>query len=186
MPKKAVRRSLPHSFTANHGSPKQQQPPPPPPAVRSPELAAPLEADTHDPDNDGSAQPPRRDEAKLDTLEDWVDHYQSMGYPHDIVIKALEATTLTPGGPAAHAMEFLRSGRGLPTNYEGVWTDGDDAALSRIARAAAGGDLDREPSDARELAALRGARMDNAKLMAKHGEDSMLLRSRFLRAMYEG
>jgi hypothetical protein len=102
-----------------------------------------------------------------------------MGYPHDIVVAALKATTLTPGGTAAHVMESLRSGQGLPQNYEGVWTDRDDRSLRLVVSA---GDLDRNVMDAQESRMLKKARRERARLLHKHREERMNVRKAFLEA----
>ena len=147
---------------------------------------------TYDPDSqDPLNEPPARPRltSGLSTLDDWINHYQAF-YPRPIVIIGLKATTMTPGGQAAETMESLKQGRGIPSNYEGVWTDRDDRGLAAVDR------LERELGE--ELYVARGSsfkaknkgtldrrgkmRKEKARLMDKHGLERMKMRLRFLEA----
>ena len=173
-PAKPGRRTLPSSFG---GTSHTSQPQPQQPRSSRPEQSP----DTHDPDNDPDPHP-RRDMPKLDTIEGWIEHYQSMGYPLHVVVTALNATTLTPGGLASHVMESIISKQGIPTHHEGVWTDRDDRSL-RIVDAI--GEMGRDAADAEEHQALRKANREWKRLVNKHGEAAADLRRQYLRAKEE-
>lgn len=143
--------------------------------------------DSQDPQNEPPGRP--RLTSGLSTLSDWINHYQSF-YPRPIVNIGLKATTMTPGGQAAETMESLRQGKGIPTNYEGVWTERDDKGVEMVDavekelgetlyvakgsnfNAKGKGTLDRRGK----------ARKEKARLMDKHGEERMKTRLRFLEA----
>lgn len=171
-----VRRSLPSSFATATIPPPHSEPP----SSRRPHAAQPF-PDTHDPFNQPGPRP-RRDTPNFDTIEGWIEHYESMGYPHHIVDTALKSTTLTPGGVAAHVMESLRSGHGVPKYNEGVWTDRDDRSLRIIMEAETNGNLEREALSEGELHLLRNARKATIRLTNKHGAERMAVRKRYLKA----
>ena len=171
-----VRRSLPSSFATAISPPQPSEPS----SSRRPHAAQPF-PDTHDPFNQPDPRP-RRDTPNFDTIEGWIEHYESMGYPHHIVDTALKSTTLTPGGVAAHVMESLRSGLGVPQHNEGVWTDRDDRSLRIIMEAEANGNLEREALSEGELHLLRNARKARIRLTNKHGAERMAVRKRYLKA----
>jgi uncharacterized protein YeaO (DUF488 family) len=63
-----------------------------------------------------------------DPIAAFIEHWISLSYQTDIVIQALEATTMeTPSAP--YVMEQLTAGAGIPGDMEGVWTSLDDDAL---------------------------------------------------------
>ncbi|KAF8857978.1 hypothetical protein BDZ45DRAFT_690436 [Acephala macrosclerotiorum] len=66
-------------------------------------------------------------------LQTRVDTWVQLGYPQDIVIEALEATSMEPeaDGDAGHVMQALMEERGIPEDMAGVWTRRDDEALRR-------------------------------------------------------
>jgi hypothetical protein len=120
----------------------------------------------------------------LSTIEDYMAYYESLGYPRSIVRKALRATTMTPGGPAAFAMEHLKQrNKDLPSDIAGVWTDQDDRALKFVMLLSHGGrSLEREGKDHRETMLLERARKKHARLRDKHGLQRMMLREKWLNA----
>lgn len=175
--RKAKRRTLPSSFRSPEAQP-QWQPASDPPIVVDDDPDA---ADSFN--NPDPVPSPAHAQNSLSTIEDWIDHYESLGYAHDIVIRVLEATTMTPGGPASHAMEALRRGEPLPPNHEGVWTDRDDAALRQVLVAGVPGPLDREPVDEHDARTLAAAVRELSRLEYKHGAERVRLRAQFLEAL---
>lgn len=61
-------------------------------------------------------------------LRAFINKHVEDGYAQDIVIDALEATTMTIKG-ALKVMDSLADGDGIPENIPGVWTAYDDDAL---------------------------------------------------------
>ena len=61
----------------------------------------------------------------------FIEDHEALGYRREIVIEALESTSMMTGN-AAIVMEALTSGNGIPDNIQGVWTKLDDAALEDI------------------------------------------------------
>jgi len=88
-------------------------------------------------------------------LQAYIDFYISMGYPQDIVIKALQATTMETGD-AAVVMESLIKENCVPRNIQGVWTKEDDDALENV----------------------EGKEFD--RILAKHGPKRVITRQRFM------
>jgi len=157
------KRKLPSSFNINVRPPPSQ---PVPAASRS----------RPDTNRDSHVTP------SLSTIEEYMIHYESLGYPRSIVKRALQATTMTPGGPAAFAMEHLNQRyKDLPSDIAGVWTDRDDRALRFVMLLSHDGQsLDREGKDRRERLLLERARMKRARLLEKHGRQRMKLREKWL------
>ncbi|PHH75205.1 hypothetical protein CDD80_2535 [Ophiocordyceps camponoti-rufipedis] len=158
---KSVRRSLPSTFgsPANKGSPLSQR--------RQKHQAR---------STAGSGSRSSGTEALSSeeaNLLDRVQDYVSLGYPERIVIEALKSTSMRPGGAAAHAMQSLKEGKGIPTNVEGAWTAKDDGHLVRadevMARGADAGAAESKRAEER----LR-------RLEHKHGAESLELRRRYL------
>jgi hypothetical protein len=90
-------------------------------------------------------------------IEEFINHHVALGIPQDIVISALEATTMEPG-ISSPVMESLMNGDGIPENIAGVWTSWDDDALEA------------------------GVESEEYKaLIRKHGIKRIGLRKRFLR-----
>lgn len=90
-----------------------------------------------------------------DLLSAFIDQWLSRGYGQDVIIQALESTSMTTGN-AAIVMEELSQGHGIPENVQGVWTALDDAALENM------------ESEAFERVAM------------KHGPKFITLRQKFL------
>ncbi|POR38302.1 Telomeric repeat-binding factor 2-interacting protein 1 [Tolypocladium paradoxum] len=154
------RRSLPVSFrsSANRGlarpveRPRQQQEP------------QPAREQTSGERDDNQRQ-----------IREVVEYYESLGYPHRIVVEALKRTTMTPGGLAALVMQSLEDGDGVPTHHEGVWTDRDDKSLRLV-------DSIQAEGESVEPKQRRRAKKEFDRLVAKHGLDRIELRRRFLDA----
>jgi len=94
-------------------SPTTQTKPPPRPRVTSAEE---------------STQSQTESERKAEALQDFFDRFIALGYQDDIIVEALEATTMETR-EAPHVMEHLTQGNGIPEDVAGVWTSWDDDAL---------------------------------------------------------
>ncbi|CAH0056410.1 unnamed protein product [Clonostachys solani] len=186
LPKPAKRRTLPASFTRSNDSPKS--PPAHPPRRSTPPRKPPHPmpmAGGNDRNDAGNATP-RATNAHISeptTIEGWVEHYQSLGYTHAIVVAAMTATTMTPGCLTAHALESLSAGNGIPKNTEGIWTDRDDKALRSLM--SLGERIEHEPTDAGEHQVLQKALRERRRLLHKHGQRRMDQRELLLQASDE-
>ena len=112
-----------------------------------------------------------------DEIKKWVEHYQSLGYSHKIVVEGLERTTMTLG-LASHVMQCLKDGQGVPSHYEGIWTDRDDKSLRLVDSV----DPQHEPVTSEEQRQMRRAKKESDRIMKKHGVERMEDRRRFLAA----
>ncbi|RYO92025.1 hypothetical protein DL766_006619 [Monosporascus sp. MC13-8B] len=162
---KPTRRSLPKSWV-QHPSPiadrtAQSQPRQ---QVRSSQPTA------RDPSLPAQPQPSPKVLVK-ESPEDIIDFYMSLGYAHDIVVRALDATTWVPG-LASQIMEMLKKGESIPSNWRGVWTKKDDEMLTAVYE-------DSEPQDAKEK---RKRERQREKLERKHTITGMNMRVKFLDA----
>lgn len=117
----------------------------------------------------GSAQPTRRSIPAQETPEDVIDRFCSLGYPRNIVLQALRATTWRLGD-AGQVMEMLKQGQELPQRTHGVWTQRDDDAL----KLAISDELPRDEKEGRKRARAR------KRLEEKHGTALMELRRKYL------
>lgn len=63
-----------------------------------------------------------------DPVDGFIEHWVSLGYHPDVVVEAIEATTLEID-MASLVMESLTTGTGIPNDMKGVWTTADDKAL---------------------------------------------------------
>lgn len=105
--------------------------------------------------------------------------YLSRGYKKHEIIEAMRRTTMTPGEVMDIVIESLRAGRGVPDNYEGIWTDRDDSQLRYVVRV---GGLERMPGDDPEGRRRKEkAQKMLDRLLHKHGEARVELRRKFLR-----
>ena len=86
----------------------------------------------------------------------FIDFQVSEGYPEDIVIEALEATTMET--KVARKILDALLGEGIPDNMRGVWTWRDDDALYK-------------PAESEEY----------KRVVKKHGLETVEVRKRFLR-----
>ncbi|KAL7816215.1 TRF2-interacting telomeric protein/Rap1 C terminal domain-containing protein [Trichoderma gracile] len=105
--------------------------------------------------------------------------YLSRGAKRHEIIEAMRRTTMTPGEVMDIVVESLRAGRGVPDNYEGIWTDRDDSQLRYVVRV---GGLERMPGDdsnGRRRKEKAQKMLD--RLLHKHGEARVELRKKFLR-----
>ncbi|RYP24995.1 hypothetical protein DL765_000223 [Monosporascus sp. GIB2] len=166
---KPPRRSLPKSW-AQHPSPiadrtaqsqPRQQVRSSQPTARGPSLPA---------------QPQPNPQVPVrESPEDIIDFYMSLGYAHDIVVRALDATTWVPG-LASQIMEILKKGESIPSNWRGVWTKKDDEMLTAVY-------ADSEPQDAKDK---RKRERQREKLERKHTSKGMDMRVKFLDATGAG
>jgi hypothetical protein len=145
---RAVRRSLPASFNSGRNPTPQR------------------------------SHPQDSDKSNTREIQKWTSHYESMGYPRHIVVEALKRTTLTPGNLALTAMQHLKDGRGIPTRYEGIWTDRDDADLEFVSSI----DFDCPPTSESEERQQERAQKAHNRLIKKHGFERFKLRKAFLDA----
>ncbi|KAI1798795.1 TRF2-interacting telomeric protein/Rap1 C terminal domain-containing protein [Daldinia bambusicola] len=114
-------------------------------------------------------RPSRRLTSPKETPEDVIDRFCSLGYPRDIVLQALRATTWRLGD-AGQVMEILKRGEELPRRTHGVWTQRDDEALKLVI------------SDERQLDDKEKRKRARARerLEKKHGLELMELRRKYL------
>ncbi|KAI1141238.1 TRF2-interacting telomeric protein/Rap1 C terminal domain-containing protein [Hypoxylon sp. FL0543] len=155
--KKARRRTLPKAFLKQTPSPKISA------SITKPSRQL---AQSPSPERPRPAQRPI---PVKETPEDVIDRFCSLGYPKNIVLQALRATTWRLGD-AGQVMEILNRGEGLPQRTHGVWTQRDDDALKLITSS--------EPSkDEKEERKRARARK---RLEEKHGPELMELRRKYL------
>ncbi|KAH9988231.1 TRF2-interacting telomeric protein/Rap1 C terminal domain-containing protein [Xylariaceae sp. FL0662B] len=162
------RRSLPQKWTpkrsspaaaANASSPIPSRPPPPPPQSQPPRAAAPTT--------------PRPQSAAKESPDDVIDRFCSLGYPRDIVLQALQATTWRLGD-AGQVMEMLHQrGGALPQKTHGVWTPRDDDALRFLVNTSTS-------ASARDAKAEKKRAKELRRLEAKHGPELIALRRKYL------
>ena len=94
-------------------------------------------------------------------LDEYIERHIGLGCPTEIVIQAIEATTMEPAN-ASIVMDSLKNSNGIPENMEGVWTAKDDEALG---------------SDA--------PMNDYRRILDKHGEARCDQRKKFLKDSME-
>jgi len=107
-------------------------------------------------------------------MDEVMDFYMSLGYRQSHIIEAFKATLTW--GLAAVVMQELKEGRGIPANWEGVWTAGDDRDLRFVlevegevqARRRSG-----EPPGREDRARARRAERARRRLETKHGRQRM-------------
>ncbi|KAI1088122.1 TRF2-interacting telomeric protein/Rap1 C terminal domain-containing protein [Rostrohypoxylon terebratum] len=152
---KAKRRSLPESFSPKPSRIASSTPAPTTTQVQS-----------HSPE---VPQPTRRAVPVKETPDDVIDRFCSLGYPKNIVLLALRATTWRLGD-AGQVMEMLKRGEELPQRTHGVWTQRDDDALKLVMS-------DDPPKDEKEE---RKRTRSKKRLEEKHGTELMELRYKYL------
>ncbi|KAI0477582.1 hypothetical protein GGR56DRAFT_637928 [Xylariaceae sp. FL0804] len=126
-------------------------------------------------------QQPRRTrapaEAEEDTPDEIIERFVMLGYSHDIVVRALRATTWHIGN-AGQVMEMLKRGDDMPERTSGVWTARDDESLALV------DDSEERPADAADAEAEKKRERKRARalkrLQAKHGADGIERRRRYL------
>lgn len=123
---------------------------------------------------------PRSTVQEPQTVEDWIEHYQSFGYSHSTIAKAMNATTMVPGSLIVTVIESLAAGTGIPTHHEGIWTERDDNGL-RLIMSKTASDLKKQPKDPVEQQQHKKIQRELNRLENKHGAERMELRSRFLK-----
>ncbi|KAI0204522.1 hypothetical protein F4808DRAFT_413886 [Astrocystis sublimbata] len=115
------------------------------------------------------SEPHRRPAPPRETPDDIIGHFVSLGYTREIALRSLKATSWIIGN-ARQVMEILKQGEPLPPTTTGVWTQHDDEALALV--------------HSNESAASAKAERKRAKAMrrlqAKHGEDQIILRKKYL------
>ena len=170
-PTRAKKRSLPSNFvSAEEKLQTSSQKPPMASGQAKPLRQAPT---APKPDKSATeAQDNRRQ------IKERIEYYEMLGYAHNIVVRAFEATTMTPGGLAAMVMQSLKDGQGIPSHHEGIWTDRDDKGLLLVDSV----DIGKTSSDAQEKQLIRKAKKESDRIMGKHGLERMELRRRFLAA----
>jgi hypothetical protein len=123
---------------------------------------------------------PRAGNREPETVEDWIEYYQSFGYSHSTIVKAMNATTLVPGSPITTVLESLSAGTGIPSHHEGIWTERDDNSL-RLIMSKSPSELQKQPSDPLEQQQHKKIQREINRLDNKHGAERMELRWRFLK-----
>ncbi|KAH7029507.1 uncharacterized protein B0I36DRAFT_133338 [Microdochium trichocladiopsis] len=135
-------------------------------------------------------QEPRRPDPKEekqkqepDDVEKIISHHVSLGYPRDIVLKAMHATTWS-SGIGTIVMDELKKGNPVPANARGVWTAKDDEYLALLMMDAedrgggeGGGESDKD-KDSKKKKLLDRARR---RLETKHTPAMIESRKKFLR-----
>ncbi|KAJ8125422.1 hypothetical protein O1611_g8217 [Lasiodiplodia mahajangana] len=114
-------------------------------------------------------EPRRRPTPPKETPEDIIDHFVSLGYARAIVLRSLKATSWIIGN-AGQVMEMLKQGEPLPPRTTGVWTERDDESLALVFSKDPPSDAKGEKKVAREM----------KRLQAKHGEEQIALRRKYL------
>ncbi|KAJ2993323.1 hypothetical protein NUW58_g1878 [Xylaria curta] len=113
-------------------------------------------------------EPQQRPARLKETPEDIIDHFGSLGYTRDIVLRSLRATSWIIGN-AGQVMEMLKQGEPLPPRTTGVWTPRDDDSLALV--------FSKAPSGAKEE---KKRAKEMRRLQAKHGVEQIDLRRRYL------
>ncbi|KAF4979316.1 hypothetical protein FZEAL_4457 [Fusarium zealandicum] len=162
---KAPRRSLPTSFTSSETTSLSRLP------TSAPFTRARVPTPR-------SAQQSSSDQSNRRKIQEWTAHYESLGYPRPVVVEGLRRTTLTPGSLAQTVMQHLKDGKGVPPNYEGIWTGRDDADLAFAAAV----DFSEAPSGPAEERQQQRAQKAHNRLVKKHGFARFELRKAFLDA----
>ena len=179
-------RSINDTTTQNKTSAKKRQvlsttiqPSVPPRTL--PESARPLQTTPNFGNAAHQANPRTRHNENAEKISQCIEHYESLGYAYNIVVRGLRSTTMTPGGQAAMAMQSLKDGQGIPSHHEGIWTTRDDNSLrlvDSVRTQAASSTLE-------ERQAVVKAKKDLDRLVKKHGLNRIDLRRKFLTAEEE-
>ncbi|KAI1817287.1 hypothetical protein GGS20DRAFT_574917 [Poronia punctata] len=158
---KPKRRTLPSSFT-NKSSPA----PPPPPQQQ--------QQQQQQPSSDPFFESPPPVAPAKETPDAIIDHFISLGYSPETVVRSLKATSWIIGN-AGQVMEMLKQGEPLPQRTSGVWTPRDDDALmlvfsSSSSSSSAGTEEEKKKRREKEM----------RRLKRKHGDEQIRLRKRYL------
>lgn len=134
----------------------------------TPKPARPLEPETQDfqfqrselfiSDSDNAPHSEADADKQMAELQEYMHRFMALGYSQEVIIKALEATTMETGD-AGTVMEALTNGLGIPPDIQGVWTEKDDQALAA-------------PESSKEFQGILG----------KHGMDTIAVRREYLKA----
>ncbi|KAI0816207.1 TRF2-interacting telomeric protein/Rap1 C terminal domain-containing protein [Xylaria sp. FL0064] len=111
----------------------------------------------------------RKPSPPKETPDDVIDRFVSLGYSKDIVLRSLKATSWIIGN-AGQVMEMLKQGEPLPPRTSGVWTQRDDDSLALVYSHSPPSDTKEEKKREKEL----------KRLQAKHGDEQIALRKRYL------
>ncbi|KAI1129405.1 TRF2-interacting telomeric protein/Rap1 C terminal domain-containing protein [Nemania abortiva] len=114
-------------------------------------------------------EPRKRPTPPKETPDDIIDHFVSLGYSRNIVLRSLKATSWIIGN-AGQVMEMLKQGEPLPTRTTGVWTERDDESLALVFSKEPPSDAKGEKKVAKEM----------KRLQAKHGDEQIALRKKYL------
>ncbi|KAI0864424.1 TRF2-interacting telomeric protein/Rap1 C terminal domain-containing protein [Xylaria cubensis] len=114
-------------------------------------------------------EPHRRPTPLKETPDDIIDHFVSLGYSKNIVLRSLKATSWIIGN-AGQVMEMMKQGEPLPPRTTGVWTQRDDESLALVYSKEPPSDAKGEKKRAKEM----------ERLQAKHGPEQIALRKRYL------
>ncbi|KAI0188776.1 TRF2-interacting telomeric protein/Rap1 C terminal domain-containing protein [Xylaria flabelliformis] len=114
-------------------------------------------------------EPHRRPTPLKETPDDIIDHFVSLGYSKNIVLRSLKATSWIIGN-AGQVMEMMKQGEPLPPRTTGVWTQRDDESLALVYSNEPPSDAKGEKKRAKEM----------ERLQAKHGPEQIALRKRYL------
>lgn len=163
------KRALPSSFRNSTSTSIPHPAPQPEPARRHSTTNNNRRTSSH-------GNPPPSMTRQPSSIPQWVEHYESLGYPRTTVNKAMLATTMNPGTLVTTVLESLARGTGIPPNIAGIWTDRDDRALRHVLAY----DLDRDPLDAADQLSLKKALREERRLLNKHGKLWMDQRKQFL------
>lgn len=98
---------------------------------------------------------PEPESNSQDSVEDEIDKFKALGYSEEIIVAALDATTMDYE-IASIVMEKLKMGHSIPDDMAGVWTKKDDDALF-----------------------LKEGWAGYKKVRAKHGEERVTARKEF-------
>ncbi|KAI2628243.1 hypothetical protein GGS21DRAFT_528392 [Xylaria nigripes] len=104
-----------------------------------------------------------------ETPDDIIDHFISLGYTRNIVLRSLKATSWIISN-AGQVMEMLKRGEPLPPRTTGVWTERDDDSLVLVYS-------DKSPSNDKEK---KKQEKEMRRLQAKHGAEQIALRKRYV------
>ncbi|CAD6502464.1 BgTH12-05056 [Blumeria graminis f. sp. triticale] len=99
------------------------------------------------------------EERNRDLLQEFItDQVIGLGFPQDVIIEALEATSMKIGleSHIQQVMDSILNGDGIPDNLSGVWTLDDDKALKEQARG-----------------------KEYERIVKKHGKEEIKLRHQF-------
>ncbi|KAI1434722.1 hypothetical protein GGR50DRAFT_660542 [Xylaria sp. CBS 124048] len=120
-------------------------------------------------DRPWSEKPRARSPLKpMEDPEAIIERFMDKGYTRAIVVQALQATSWVLGN-ALQVMEILKRGDPIPRRTKAVWTRRDDEALALIC-----GEAESVKATQESLA------KEERRLMAKHGNEQIALRKKYM------